>query len=140
METNSSFVESAEGAKCWYQNNQLHREDGPAVERPDMEEWFLFGLRHRDNGPAIMWKDGSQSWYKHGKIHRLDGPAMIHANGANVWYVDGMCHRTDGPAIEHPAGGGHDSFYLFGKKLPISSVDELPEQIRLHCVSQILES
>ena len=32
------------GDKYWYRNDQLHREDGPAVERADGDkEWWLNG-------------------------------------------------------------------------------------------------
>ena len=31
----------------------------------------------REDGPAMIWADGSQAWYRHGKCHREDGPAHI---------------------------------------------------------------
>jgi len=46
-------------------------------------------IRHRLNGPAVEWDDGSKMWYIDGKCHRLDGPAIISANGNKFWYVDG---------------------------------------------------
>jgi hypothetical protein len=44
----------ANGTKIWYLNGLLHREDGPAIERPDgvgpmadgSKEWFLDGKRY----------------------------------------------------------------------------------------------
>ena len=52
------------GDKFWYLNNQLHREDGPAVERSDgSKRWYLNGQLHREDGPAIERFDGSKSWY-----------------------------------------------------------------------------
>ncbi len=34
----------AYGDKRWYLNNQLHREDGPAIEYADGEKrWYLYG-------------------------------------------------------------------------------------------------
>ena len=45
----------------WHRNGMRHRDDGPAVERPDgAREWFRNGRRHRDDGPAIEWADGSR--------------------------------------------------------------------------------
>ena len=42
---------------------QLHREDGPAVERNSgTKEWWLNGQRHRINGPAIEWANGGETW------------------------------------------------------------------------------
>ena len=49
-------------------NGVLHRDgDLPAVisARGDLEYWKN-GRRHRDNGPAIIRKDGVCSWYKNG--------------------------------------------------------------------------
>ena len=31
---------------------------------------------------------GDKKWYKDGKRHRLDGPAVEYANGTKHWYVD----------------------------------------------------
>jgi len=75
-----------------YRNSksQLHREDGPAVERTDgTKAWYLNGKRHREDGPAIEDADGYKSWYLNGKRHREDGPAIEFANGTKAWYLDG---------------------------------------------------
>jgi hypothetical protein len=55
------------GSKLWYQNDKLHREDGPAVEKPD----------------------GTKYWYQNDKWHREDGPAVELANGSKYWYLNG---------------------------------------------------
>lgn len=40
----------ANGTKEWYLNGELHREDGPAVERADgTKEWCLDGVRYNFN-------------------------------------------------------------------------------------------
>ena len=54
------------GDKYWYQNDKLHRLDGPAVE----------------------WANGSKVWCQNGKYHRLDGPAIEYANGNKYWYIE----------------------------------------------------
>ena len=46
--------------------------------------------RHRLDGPAVEWADGSKAWYVNGKLHRLDGPAVEYADGGKAWYVDGV--------------------------------------------------
>jgi hypothetical protein len=56
------------GGKEWYQNGQLHRTDGPAIE----------------------YADGSKSWYQNGKRHRTAGPASEYANGDKFWYLEGQ--------------------------------------------------
>jgi hypothetical protein len=55
------------GAKLWYQNDQLHRVDGPAEE----------------------WADGTKRWYQHDQLHRVDGPALEYASGTKFWYYRG---------------------------------------------------
>ena len=57
-----------DGGKEWYQNGQLHRTDGPAIE----------------------YADGSKSWYQNGKRHRTDGPASEYTNGDKFWYLEGQ--------------------------------------------------
>ena len=52
------------GTKKWYKNNQLHREDGPAIEM----------------------SSGDKYWYVNGKLHRIDGPAIEYDN---LYYYKG---------------------------------------------------
>ena len=47
------------------------------------------GKRHREDGPAIIWPDGTKHWFKHGKRHRSDGPASIYPDGRCEWWIDG---------------------------------------------------
>ena len=52
----------------WYRNDQLHREDGPAVEWANGARWwFIHGREHREDGPAVEWADGTRMWYINGK-------------------------------------------------------------------------
>jgi len=84
---------------------QLHRLDGPAIERANGDkEWYQKGLLHHLDGPAVEWANGSKEWYQNGRLHRLDGPAVEWANGTKMWYVNGLRHRLDGPAIERANG------------------------------------
>jgi hypothetical protein len=85
---------SAKGTIKWYnENDESHREDGPAIE----------------------WTDGDKWWYLNGKLHREDGPAVEHANGAKYWYLNDKLHREDGPAVEH--ADGSKEWYINGKYL-----------------------
>jgi hypothetical protein len=53
-----------DGYKEWYQNGEIHRLDGPAVEYADgSKEWYLNGERHRLDGPAVEYADGSKEWF-----------------------------------------------------------------------------
>jgi hypothetical protein len=64
---NSSVIEYADGSKEWHAN----------------------GVRHRLDGPAVVWPTGTKSWYVNGQLHRLDGPAFEWSDGVNSWYIDG---------------------------------------------------
>ena len=80
----------ADGAKAWWLNSKLHREDGPAVERADgTKEWWLNGKLHREDGPAIEYANGTKRWYLNGKCHREGGPAIEWANGSKAWHLNG---------------------------------------------------
>lgn len=122
------------GAKTYYLNGKLHREDGPAYEHPNgTKEWWLDGQRHREDGPAKVTARGSTSWYLNGKPHREDGPAVEHpngakywwlngkkirsveANGTKMWFLDDELHREDGPAVV--TASGRKQWYLNGKRL-----------------------
>jgi len=47
-------------------------------------------IRHREDGPAVEWFDGSKSWCLNGKLNRLDGPAIEYANGWKEWYINNV--------------------------------------------------
>ena len=64
----NGLIEMSNGDKHWYFNNQLHREDGPAIEE----------------------KSGNKYWFKNGKLHREDGPAVVRINAEEKWYIDGI--------------------------------------------------
>ena len=56
------------GDKCWYLNDELHREDGPAVELANgSKNWYINGKLHRVDGPAVEWVNGSKKWFLHDK-------------------------------------------------------------------------
>jgi hypothetical protein len=97
----NSLIIDQDGTKRYYLNDQLHREDGPAVESANgTKEWYINGLRHREDGPAYEEINGSKGWYINGKRHRLDGPAFINANGDKEYWQNGNRHRMDGPAYD----------------------------------------
>ena len=106
--------EKTDGSIVWLDaNRKLHREDGPAVEKPNGDkEWWLHGNRHRMDGPAIENNDGYRAWYQMGKMHRIDGPAEEFPNGCKNWYQYGLRSRVDGPAVDSPIG---QTWYLDGK-------------------------
>ena len=78
------------GDTYWYNAyGEVHRTDGPAVERADgTREWWIHGKVHRDDGPAVEFADGAREWWIHGKHHRTDGPAIETPDGYLAWWVD----------------------------------------------------
>ena len=72
--------------------------------------WYLNGVRHREDGPAIEYANGDKSWYQNGERHRLDGPAIEDVEGNKEWCLNGELHREDGPAIE--CVNGYKEWYL----------------------------
>jgi hypothetical protein len=69
---------------------QFHRDNGPAIIRKDgMKIWYQNDEISREGGPAITYLDGSQEWRINGSFHRLDGPAIIWKNGDKKWYIHG---------------------------------------------------
>jgi len=78
------------GTVKYFQNGKLHRENGPAIDRPDPRgvcskdwhtvrraEWYYNGKRHRENGPAVIWTSGFQvvqiEYWTHGKRTGIKG-------------------------------------------------------------------
>ena len=81
---------------------------------PRGQRWYLNGKLHREDGPAIIFNNGTQEWWLNGKLHREDGPAVEFLGGHRGWYKNGLLHREDGPAVERP--NGHKAWYLNGIK------------------------
>jgi len=72
-------------------------------------------IRHREDGPAVEWFDGSKSWCLNDKLNRLDGPAIEYANGNKEWWINGQRHREDGPAVE--CVDGYKEWWVNGELL-----------------------
>ena len=49
--------------------------------------------KHRDDGSAIEWVDGTKKWYQNDELHRDDGPAVEFANGYKEWWLNGRFIR-----------------------------------------------
>lgn len=56
--------------------------------------WRLKGELHREDGPAVEWKDGTKKWFINSLYHREDGPAIERTDGTYEWYLDGK-HYTE---------------------------------------------
>ena len=56
------------------------------ISKYETKRWTLDGQYHREDGPAIEYKDGTKFWYFHAKLHRLDGPAYESPSGYKEWW------------------------------------------------------
>jgi len=89
MQTPTMTTDKA-GTISYSLNGKWHREDGPAVIYADgTQAWYLNDLFHREDGPAYIGVDGTQWWYLNGLYHRTDGPAIIRTNGTHAWCLNG---------------------------------------------------
>ena len=48
------------------------------------------GYLHRDNGPAVIWADGTCAWFQNGLRHCANGPAVEWTDGTKWWYLQGV--------------------------------------------------
>lgn len=60
------------------------------------------GSYHREDGPALIWADGTLVWRQNSHLHRRFGPAIVRGNGIQEWYQNDQRHRDGGPAITRP--------------------------------------
>jgi len=60
---------------------EVRRSDGHVwethLDRRGNCRYFRDRQLHRDDGPAVIWDDGSVEYWVNGQLHRLDGPAVI---------------------------------------------------------------
>lgn len=74
------------GHTICYEDDKIHCEDGPAVIYSDgTQQWWLNNELHREDGPAVILPDGTQEWWLNDKVHREDGPAIIYPDGSYEW-------------------------------------------------------
>jgi hypothetical protein len=122
-----------DGNKSFYKEKEMHikhRLDGPAIEYANgTKSWYVDDKRHRLDGPAYEWSNGGKEWYVDGKLHRLDGPAVEYADGSKEWRVDGKLHRLDGPAYE--GANGRKEWWVDGKRLSEKEFNALSEPVEL---------
>ncbi len=57
--------------------------------------------KHRLDGPAMEFADGTKQWYQNDLLHRLDGPAIERPNGYKAWWVNGE-EYTEEEYWQHP--------------------------------------
>lgn len=66
----SGIIEFCERSKVWYVNGLVHKEDGPAlIELCGIKAWYINGKLHRLNGPAVEYPDGKKQWWIENKTY-----------------------------------------------------------------------
>ncbi len=109
------------------EDGRLHRDDGPAWILPDgTQSWYQHGEWHRDDGPAIIRANDTKEWYQHGRLHRDDGPARVRPDGSMFWYYHGERHRGDGPA--RIWSDGTQEWFWHGEEVTKEEHERLCEQ------------
>jgi hypothetical protein len=115
-------VDEVNGSISWaLPDGTLHREDGPAlIHKNGTEKWFRYGVLHRADGPAIRTANKSEEWHFNGVLHCEGGPAVLispeDGDGGGwheEYYRNGVLHRKDGPAIT--TSDGTQMWYREGK-------------------------
>lgn len=59
-------------------------------------KYYRNGKLHRDDGPAVIKPDGTQEWYKEGKLYRKDRPFIYTYSVAN-WHKEGIISKNKKP-------------------------------------------
>lgn len=78
---------------CWYHNGKIHRDgDGPAAQRnkrrvPERLEWYQDDVLHREDGPAVIYMDGRMGFFQKGEEYA--------ATPDTVFYTDCKKYRDE---------------------------------------------
>lgn len=137
----------------WYQDGKLHRLDGPAVIKPGIEEYWIYGTQLSivefnnkveelrtiiSNALPTCYtgiikvysnnsKDYHYTWFRNGELNRTEGPSMVTQKGTKKWYKNNQLHREDGPAIQWAFGG--EEYWLNGIQYSFSDYKKALESL-----------
>ena len=72
------------------------------------------------------------TYYKKGTLirHRTNGPAVIYSDGLEFWKQNNVDHRVDGPSRDYYENNEKEWWYK-GKKINCSSQQEFEKLIKL---------
>ena len=90
INTNPKEVIDEDGAINYYWGDLLHNGTGPAYISPSGEhrEYWVRGLRHRTDGPAVELPNGDYEYWENGNRHNIHGPATSYGDLLEYW-IDG---------------------------------------------------
>ncbi len=100
------------------------------VTYPESTAYYKNNKLHREDGPAIEWKNGNKHWLLNDRLHRTDGPAIDLVETelectVKKWSINGKYHREDGPAVEF--GNGYKEWWIDGEKITEAEFNQLPQ-------------
>lgn len=79
--TKMNKIKVNEEGKFWFDENGRFPQKGEKEYVTNYREWWFGGLiyrLHRTDGPAVEWSNGDKEWWQHGLRHRVDGPAIMY--------------------------------------------------------------
>ena len=82
------------GNKVWSRHGEFYRTNGLPVEY-DIKECVWYSDDEYGNGPKFTHTCFTKEWYCHNKRHRVDGPAIEYADGSFEWFVNGVRVTTE---------------------------------------------
>ncbi len=85
----------------WFGKKKIQPAPQLVKAEDGVKRWFNEkGELHREDGPAIVWPDGTKMWFKNGQRHREDGPAVEYPSGNCGWYLNGEKVEASGKALK----------------------------------------
>ena len=73
--------------------------------RTGQTEWLnSHGQPHRLGAPAIITDGGTKFWFVNGLLHREDGPAVEYANGRTEFWLNGLPRKVLERSVPNPFG------------------------------------
>lgn len=110
----------------WHRNGVLHRENGPALTfRNGAEGYYRDGVPHREDGPALTFGAGVERVRRRGESPHEDRVSLAAIDGVEAYFRNGLLHRKGGPALTF--SNGWEFWYHDGELVP--HVGELPPAI-----------
>ena len=88
--TNGPAYEETNGNKFWIQNSKNLDLSSSVEILSGGYKWYLNGMLHREDGPAIEWYNDEKEWYQNNRKHRINGPAVIDHYSGNEWWINGQ--------------------------------------------------
>ena len=75
--------------KYWCDYIETHPKfTGCSIDKENDKSWYQNGEIHREDGHAVEMANGTRFWYRKGEVHREDGPTVEVNNDVKYWYLN----------------------------------------------------